>query len=201
MANYKLYYFNGKGRAEPIRLLFACKGIEYEDVRIPGEKWGEFKSCTPFGAMPVLEENEKKLGGSLVILRYLAEKHDCAGSDAWENAWAANTADFINDLSTEIITSIFEKDEQRKKALQEKISKESIPKCFAKLNEMAGDIGYLCCGKLTWPDLLLFGILENLVAHKPDILAEYPGLAKLKSNIEKNSGIAKWLAERPQTQF
>ena len=43
-----------------------------------------------------VEEGGKTLDGSLVILRYLAEKSefDCAGSNAWENAWAANYCRF-----------------------------------------------------------------------------------------------------------
>ena len=73
-SEYKLYYFPFMGRAEPIRILFAYKGIKYEDIRIPQEKWPEFKPKTPFGTMPILEEDGKQLGGNQVILRYLAEK-------------------------------------------------------------------------------------------------------------------------------
>lgn len=41
--HYKLIYFNSRGRAEHIRFIFAYAGVEYEDVRIPKEKWPEFK--------------------------------------------------------------------------------------------------------------------------------------------------------------
>ena len=202
MADYKLYYFPGKGRAEAIRLLFAYKGIKYEDIRIPGDKWPENKPNMPFGMMPVMEENGKKLGGSVVILRYLAEKFGCAGSNAWENAWLANIADFIVDLGSEMAKMYYEKDEEQKKVLQEKLIKETIPNYFGKLNEMAAETGYLCCGKLTWPDLQLFNLIDLLITNMPnlDILANYPGLAKLKTNIESDPNIAKWLAERPKTQ-
>ena len=96
----------------------------------------------------------------------------------------------------------FEKDEARKKELKERFEKEVIPNYLGKLNEMAADTGYLHCGKLTWPDLKLFFSLETLInLYKPDLLVTFPGLDKLKSNIESDPNIAKWLAERPQTNI
>ena len=38
-----LYYFNGKGRAEHIRLIFAAAGKEYDDKRLTAEEWAELK--------------------------------------------------------------------------------------------------------------------------------------------------------------
>jgi prostaglandin-H2 D-isomerase / glutathione transferase len=43
MSQYKLTYFNGRGRAEGVRLLFAAAGVDYEDVRIEKEQWPELK--------------------------------------------------------------------------------------------------------------------------------------------------------------
>ena len=43
MPDYKLIYFNGRGRAELIRLLFAQAGVKYEDKRITREEWAEIK--------------------------------------------------------------------------------------------------------------------------------------------------------------
>ena len=43
MSNYKLYYFNAKGRAEVTRWLFAIADVKYDDIRLTGEKWQEFK--------------------------------------------------------------------------------------------------------------------------------------------------------------
>ncbi len=43
MPNYKLTYFNGRGRGEPIRMLFALAGQEFEDNRVGGDSWQEFK--------------------------------------------------------------------------------------------------------------------------------------------------------------
>jgi glutathione S-transferase len=203
MPQYKLFYFPAKGAAEPIRLLFAYKGIQYEDIRLSGDGWLEKKPEMPFKVMPVLEEDGKKLGGSTVILRYLGEKPEVglAGSNLWENSFLANIADFIKDLTMEMIRMRYEKDPQRKKEYEEKFQNESAPKFLGKLNEMAQGTGYLSFGRLTWPDLLLYQRLDHLVSVHPDILKDYPGLIKLKENVENEPNIAKWMKERPKTEF
>lgn len=40
---FKLFYFDFKALAEPIRYLFAYGGQEYEDVRISREEWPVLK--------------------------------------------------------------------------------------------------------------------------------------------------------------
>jgi hypothetical protein len=41
--SYKLYYFNIRGLAEPIRYLLKYGEIEFEDVRIEREDWPKLK--------------------------------------------------------------------------------------------------------------------------------------------------------------
>jgi glutathione S-transferase len=55
MVQYKLNYFNGRGRAELVRLVFAAAGQEYEDVRFEREQWPEHKNKSPTGQVPFLE--------------------------------------------------------------------------------------------------------------------------------------------------
>ena len=55
MVNYKLVYFNARGRAELIRWIFAVGGQEFEDVRFEREDWPKFKPDAPFGQAPYLE--------------------------------------------------------------------------------------------------------------------------------------------------
>ena len=45
MSTYKLYYFNMRGRAEPIRILLAQAEVKYEDIRFVKEEWAsKYKS-------------------------------------------------------------------------------------------------------------------------------------------------------------
>ena len=41
--SYKLMYFNGRGRAELSRMIFAQAGVQYEDVRVEGAQWSQLK--------------------------------------------------------------------------------------------------------------------------------------------------------------
>jgi glutathione S-transferase len=51
MATYKLTYFNGKGRAEISRLVFAAAGKSYEDKRITSADWQTLKQGNCFNLM------------------------------------------------------------------------------------------------------------------------------------------------------
>lgn len=45
---FKLRYFNLKALGEPIRMLFAYGGIEFEDIRIESSDWPALKSSMHF---------------------------------------------------------------------------------------------------------------------------------------------------------
>ena len=55
MVHYKLYYFNGRGRAELSRLIFAAAGQKYEDIRFERDEWPQYKRRSPLGHAPYLE--------------------------------------------------------------------------------------------------------------------------------------------------
>lgn len=44
MPNYKITYFNGRGRAEITRLIFAAAGEKYTDERFEFEEWPSKKA-------------------------------------------------------------------------------------------------------------------------------------------------------------
>jgi Glutathione S-transferase, N-terminal domain len=51
---YRLHYFDGRGRAEMIRLIFVQAGQKFEDVRFTFDEWPALKSQMPLGQAPVL---------------------------------------------------------------------------------------------------------------------------------------------------
>ena len=110
MSTYKLYYFNGRGRAEVSRLVFVVAGQEYEDIRYEGDQWPAHKSEMPLGQMPVLEVDGIKIPQSAAIVRFLAKQFNLAGRDHLEQAKVDAVGDTINDLVTPFIRSRLEQD-------------------------------------------------------------------------------------------
>ena len=202
MSTYKLIYFNVKARAELARFIFAQADIKYEDQRVKREEWMELKPKTPFGTLPVLVEDGKQLGGSTTIARYLAEKFGLAGANAVENAEIASIVDTINDVTQEMGKAHFEKDEGRKKELVEKLH-EFIPAKLALFEKRAAgnDNGWLFGNKLTWADFAFYLSADWILMGNKDALEKFPGLKKLRGSVETLPNIAKWIEERPKTDF
>ena len=207
MSSYKLIYFNYRGAGEVIRFVFAQADVRYEDVRVEGgmegEEWKKMKPTTPFGVLPVLEVEKKQLGGSRIIARYLAEQFGLAGENPFENAQIANIADAVNDLNQEMIKVWMEKDETRKAEMQKKLEEEIIPTKLQFFERRAAtNVSGWLFGKLTWADFYLYSSLEwVLKMTNSNALSNFPGLTKMKGSVEALPNIAKWIKERPVTEY
>ena len=203
MPTYKLYYFNGRGRAELARFIFVQAGVQYEDVRIEGAKWPELKPTMPFGQMPVLEVDGTRIANSIVIARYLAEEFGLAGSNSFENSLLAGIVEAVNDYLAEGVKIHFEKNEEKKAEMEKTYTEKTLPFGLAKLEALGStnDNGYLWGNKLTWADLAFFNWISGVIARNPAVLDNYPSLKKLKQTVETLPNIAKWLKERPETAF
>ena len=206
MPTYKLYYFPGRGRAELIRWIFVQAGVPYEDKRIAGEEWAAFKPNTPFGTMPVLDIDGKLLAGSGPIARYLAEELGLAGSNAIENCELASLYDVMDDLFAKLAGFFFEKDEARKATLKKDLDDTQLPKYLGILDKRIKDNGssegWIYGQKLTYADLRVALVSDVVVMiGGANVLDAYPDLAKLKATVEALPNIAKWIQERPKTEF
>ena len=86
MTSYKLIYFDFRGRAEAIRMLFTLAKQPYEDHRVVYSEWPAQKSQTPFEKLPLLEVTDEAtketvvLSQSMTIARFVANKFNMAGT-------------------------------------------------------------------------------------------------------------------------
>ncbi|CAF0926599.1 unnamed protein product [Didymodactylos carnosus] len=206
MSTYKLYYFNGRGRAEIIRLIFAQAGQKYEDIRYEHADWPSHKNEMPLGQMPVLEVDGQKIPHSMTIARFVAKQFNLAGKDNLEQAKVDSVIDTIVDLM-EIFVKIVrhEKDESKKEEGKKQFFKDDVPKSFANLEKLLTTYGkngpFFLGDQLTFADIEFYDGASILLSMDASVLDKYPKLKRNYDEVEKQPKIAAYLKSRPQTQF
>ncbi|CAE1252184.1 HPGDS [Acanthosepion pharaonis] len=75
MPNYTLHYFNGRGRAEIIRMMFNMAGVPYNDKRYEFSEWDRCRNDYPGMCLPCLEmDGGMRMPETMAICRYLARE-------------------------------------------------------------------------------------------------------------------------------
>ena len=149
----------------------------------------------------MLEVDGKMIAGSRSIQRYLAEKFGLAGSNAWENAELDSIVDVCGDLFVCTIKVYFEEDEAKKAEFGKKLTEEDFPKYFGILEKLVSPDGWMFGGKVTYVDFVVYNTLDYAKKAAGNILDNFPALKKSCEAVEALPNIAKWLKERPESQF
>jgi prostaglandin-H2 D-isomerase / glutathione transferase len=79
----KLYYFDGRGRAEAARVILTYGEVPFEEVRFKREEWmSTYKAMSPTGQCPFLELDDGSiLTQSLAINMYVSNLAGILPSD------------------------------------------------------------------------------------------------------------------------
>jgi len=202
---YKLVYFNGRGRAEPARLIFAYAGQKYEDKRLQPADWAALKPKTPFGQLPLLDIDNGKvvLSQSKAIARYLGNEFNLVPKDHIQAAKGDMLVDGLDDLMGKFGPWFREQDPAKKKELWTKLETDEIVP-FLKLYEKLlaeGGTTYFTSNNITWADLALFNYIQSTQAKSPDLFKGLPKLTEFVNKISKEPKIKAWLDVRPQSDF
>ncbi|XP_034934996.1 glutathione S-transferase-like [Chelonus insularis] len=199
MVKYKLTYFPVKALAEPIRFLFSYGGVEFEDDRFNREDWPKIKPEMPFGQVPVLEVDGKKVHQSTAICRYLAKQFGLAGKDDWQNLLIDATVDTIHDMRQKLGAFHYESHAEAKEAKRKVALNETLPYYLERLDEQVkNNNGYFVGGSLTWADFVFVALLDylNFMAGF-DIIEKYSNLKALKEKVLAIPQIKAWVEKRP----
>uniref|UniRef100_A0A1B6LDT5 glutathione transferase n=1 Tax=Graphocephala atropunctata TaxID=36148 RepID=A0A1B6LDT5_9HEMI len=201
--NYKLIYFNARGRAEHIRFIFAYAGVDYHDYRVPKEKWPELRKTMPFGMLPVLEMDGKYIGQSNAIARFLARQYDLAGKDEKEALQCDVMVDTLGDLKQVLWLYRSEQDPIKKEERKTTLLKDTIPFYLKRFEKaIAENGGFAVGGSITWTDFVFAVALENFeIIFGKDALEAYPHLRALKERVFSLPQIQTWIQKRPHTEF
>jgi len=202
----ELIYWDGKGRAECIRLLCAAGGVAFKDTRMADEdtpaavgntelKWDEAKKAAPFGQAPYLRVGDKILPQSRAIERYVAKLGHLLGDNEFDAAWI----DAIQEQVRDVFQAFRNEgtDDDKKKAFVAGLASNSAVAALAKL---AAPGGFLVGNKLSYADVALFQFLnDTLQPVDPAAFdAALPAALKAhKAHVAAVPAIAKYLAARP----
>jgi len=205
----KLTYFNGRGLAETSRLILAESGVEWEDKRFGDRSELETMKAAgllPFGQVPLYEQGSFKLSQSNAIARYLARKHGLAGHTDEEAAVAESIVEcIVADLRPALIKINYEKmfSDEQKAQLKTTFLTETLPKFIAifesVLQKNGGD--YICGRNFTYADIALYQFFTTPVWKDAPSVQLGPLLKALVDRVASRPRIAKWVKERPVTDF
>jgi prostaglandin-H2 D-isomerase / glutathione transferase len=176
----KLYYFDLKGKGEPIRLICAYAGLELEDHRfISRDEFLAMKEGTrlPFGQVPMLEVDGKhNLVQTSAIMRYLGK---LSGLYPQDDPILAAKVDAAMDQETDAFTGVtvltyglrfgIDLTDEATEKSYEHINQDVLPahlrnveKCFA-----ASSTGWIAATEDPSPaDFMWFATLTSLVDKK-----------------------------------
>jgi len=109
---------------------------------------------SPFGKLPVLEIDGKKIHQSLAICRFLAKRTGLEPKSEWDSVQADSLVDTLTDLRLLFSAAIHEKDPAKKKEQIENILKNESPSYFSKFDKIIKEnngtivkdqVGYFFC--------------------------------------------------------
>ncbi|MBK8266630.1 MAG: glutathione S-transferase family protein [Nannocystis sp.] len=197
--SYELVYFPVRGRAEPIRLLFAAADVPFTDTAVTD--WPALKPKTPLGKVPILiergDDGEQVIPESMTILRHLARTFSLDGADERARVVADYTVEALNEWRSRFTPVLFASFARTEQSVIDKYWSD-LPATLALFERLLAQAGgaYFAGGALSYADLLAFDTLDGHLNLKPDALADAPGLHAFVARLREHPGLAAYLATR-----
>lgn len=195
--SYELLYFPLRGRAEPIRLLFALAKVAYTNTGVTN--WPELKPKTPLGQVPVLIERgadgERQLAQSGAILRHLARVFDLYGADEAAKTQADFIAETVSDWRAKFAPVNFAAFMKTEQSVIDKYWAD-LPTTLALFDRLLGDNEFFAGKSATFADALAFDTLDGNVTLKADCLNDFPRLSAFLARFRELPGVAEYVAQR-----
>eukprot|EP01066_Platyproteum_vivax_P002191 Platyproteum_vivax@DN12681_c0_g1_i1.p1 len=203
----RLLYFNARGRAELIRLIFAAAGVDYEDIRFRSNEHAmeDFQKLKaekdlPFQQVPLLEIDGFELAQSQAIVRYLAAKYGLSGTTPKDSALCDMITCGTDDLKQKFTNVVFVKNERERDQQLQVFKNELLPTWASYFERLLRKNGgeWFVGNDLSYADLAVYDMVSALSLRLPGAFAKNELLQNHTAQIEKLPKISKWLNQRPE---
>jgi len=203
MSQYKLSYFNGRGKAESIRYVFHLAQQPFEDHRYKDGEWAVEKVVPgkyPFAQSPCLFMDGESFPQSSAIERLLSSKFGLNGANATETFHIDALGEHLNDIRS--VYFPIRNDE----AAKAKFFEEVLPKHFQLLEAYVSKVGkgWLVGNKPSLAECRVQSIYDAMGKETGFLSALESQAPTVQAIIKKFSeipSIAKYQSERPVTTF
>lgn len=206
MPKLELTYFNGPGRAEPVRVALFIAGLDFVDHRVDFPTFVALRGQGrfPLGSVPILEVDGLVMTQTGAMLRYVAR---LAGGELYPadpmQAFIVDSAiDTFNDtLSHALTPSMFERDMDKKLAMRKALAEGPMAQALSYVEGLAARSAgpFLTGTSLTIADLLVANQILQVRSGRldglgPETLAPYPRVNELTSAYDTHPSIQAYRA-------
>ncbi len=191
MPNIELTYFQGPGRAEPVRLALRLGGVPFTDTRVDFPTFARLKAegALPLGFVPVLKVDGLALSQTAAMLRYAARVGDASlyPADPTDSFIVDSVIDAFNDTLASALTPSFrEPDPAKKLAMRAEFAAGAMARVFDYTESLLARSGgpFLLGEALTIADLVIGCQLAAFASGRldglgPEHVAPWPRLVAL----------------------
>ncbi|KAL7677971.1 hypothetical protein ACOME3_004200 [Neoechinorhynchus agilis] len=200
LAIVKLYYFDGPGRGDLIRIMLHYGAQKFDDFLITEDMWMELKDQMPLGLVPVIELNQNQMIPETgAIVRFLARKLKLDGHTPINSARCDAVFTLMIKSSIKAVMAVNDRSGDRK-AIFNNFLNYDLPDLVATFKSLAvkyGKDGYVIGDTITYVDfaIYVFASLLSLLIQRPCINDEF--IEENKRKIESLPQLVEYFKNRP----
>jgi glutathione S-transferase len=197
-----LTYFDVRGRAEVIRLIFEETATPYRERRVQIDEWPSLKPTLPFGQLPSYEEDDIYIVQSHAIYRHLARVHDLCGANEREQVRCDMVEEAFVDAQNKVGGFYWSPEFAKNRAEFEATTLPDILGKLQRLFELHNNgEGFWVGNQLTLADFVAWHALDYVRPFSQKTLDRFTKLNSFKQRFEARPRIAAYLKSerRPKT--
>lgn len=198
--SHELIYFNGKGRAEAIRILLHAAGVEFKDTRLGFPDFQALKPTTPLGSLPILKINDQSHVQSTALGRYAAK---LAGLYPTDDPLAALVVDEACETCNELVAKLPFGASPNLEAKRKEFQATVMPVYAAFLESLIQQNGgtYVKGQTMTLADVMIYVTVAGMESGNFDFLdaqffKAYPGITATAQAVAANDKVKAYYASK-----